>query len=716
MLLKKLLELVEKTYLKEQVESFDAVLNNIKKAQETSSNQHEFSILLKKGVESAKLLCQIKIDIDTILASLTLNLIQNKLATYEQLKLNKDIVKLIEDIKYFESLKYDSQKEEGTKLRAMLVSMTKDIRTLIVKLADITVTVTNRKDNERSKELDHLHREIKEIYAPLAARLGLSFIKSTLQDENLKYLEEPIYKKLENSLSQNALPRQIALNKTIKRLEKMLKELKIEGHVYGRLKHISSIQNKLLGRAQGSLANVLDIVAVRIIVESVEDCYAILGHVHTIYKPVENLFRDYIGKPKSNGYKSLHTTVYVENNQVVEVQIRTQEMHDFAEYGVAAHWLYKENAGKRQSGLDKKLTWIRQIIENADSLSVEEMIDELKTNDYDGEIYVQTPKGNIIELPMGSTPIDFAYSIHSAIGNKCVGAKVNGKMVPLTTILNSGEIVEIITSVTAKGPSRDWLKIVKSVGAKNKIHAYFKKEQKEDNIKRGKVILEQNAKNKNIALHKLLEERYLKEVYERYSVTSLEDMYASIGHGTLTATQILTKLLRVYEESQAGSKEIDFNINQNNHLNKQTDKQEKIIIKGLNNVLTRFAKCCTPVPGDEVVAYVSRGKGATIHRAGCKSLNQLEPERLIKAEWGETGGANYEAEINMIVKNTSGALAGITNKIAELKINIIGVNTSRIANDRSLVNMLISISKKDELADLMNKIKTISYVYEVYRS
>jgi len=716
MFLKKLLELVEKTYPKEQLETFNNALNNIKKLQEMSPYQQEFSILLKKGVESAKILCQIKIDIDTILASLTLNLIQNKLVTCEQLQLNKDAVKLIEDTKYFEGLKYDSEKEEGFKLRSMLVSMTKDIRSLIIKLADLTVTVTNRKESERSKELDHLHKEIKEIYAPLAARLGLSFIKSTLQDENLKYLEEPTYKKLENTLSQNALPRQIALNKTIKRLEKMLNELKIKGHIYGRLKHISSIQNKLLGRAQGSLANVLDIVAVRIIVESVEECYAVLGHVHTIYKPVENLFRDYIGKPKQNGYKSLHTTVYVENNQVVEVQIRTQEMHDFAEYGVAAHWLYKENAGKRQSNLDKKLTWIRQIIENADSLSVEEMIDELKTNDYDGEIYVQTPKGNIIELPMGATPIDFAYSIHSAIGNKCVGAKVNGKMVPLNTILNSGEIVEIITSTTAKGPSRDWLKIVKSVGAKNKIHAYFKKEQKEENVKRGKAILEQNAKNKNIALHKLLEERYLKEVYERYSVASLEDIYASIGHGTLTAVQILTKLSRAYEEAQVKNKETEFNINTVNHINNQTNKQENIIIKGLNNVLTRFAKCCTPIPGDEVIAYVSRGKGATIHRAGCKSLNQLEPERLIKAEWGETEGATYQAEINMIVKNTSGALASITNKIAELKINIIAINTNRIADDKSLINMIISISKKDELADLMNKIKAISSVYEVYRS
>ena len=307
---------------------------------------------------------------------------------------------------------------------------------------------------------------------------------------------------------------------------------------------------KMHGRAGGNLHNVLDLTAIRVIVPNVHNCYAILGEVHTLYTPIENTFRDYIGKPKANGYKSLHTTVFIENKQIVEIQVRTQEMHDFAEYGVAAHWLYKETKAK-QNAIDKRLTWIRQIIENAESLSTSEIIDELQTDDYAGEIYVQTPKGNIIELPFGSTTVDFAYNVHSEVGNKCVGAKVNGKMVPLSTVLNNGEIVEIVTSSNGKGPSRDWLKFVKSVSAKSKINAYFKKERREDNIKRGKSILEQAAKTKNIQIHKLLDELDLKDFYERYSVTNIEDIYASVGHGALTATQVLTKLLRIADEQNS---------------------------------------------------------------------------------------------------------------------------------------------------------------------
>ena len=710
--LKHLLESIKQNYDASQIKKLNEIYEKLQTAKEQTKNQAVFSSELKKGIQSAKILCKVKMDMDTIIASLTLNLVKKGLIDSEKIGLNKNITTLIEDTKNFETLHYSNKKEDANNLRAMFVSMVKDIRTLILKLADITVIVTSRKEGERTPELDYLHKEIKEIYAPLAARLGLSFIKSTLQDENMKYLEEATYKKLEEELNKNALPRQIALNKTIKRLEKMLKELNIEGHIYGRLKHISSIYKKMQGRAKGSLANVLDIVAVRIIVENVTECYTLLGHVHTIYEPVENVFRDYISKPKPNGYKSLHTTVYVDNNQVVEIQIRTQEMHDFAEYGVAAHWLYKENKAK-QNSLDKKLTWIRQILETADSLSANEMIDELRTNDYDGEIYVQTPKGNIIELPLGSTPVDFAYNVHSEVGNKCVGAKVNGKMVPLNTPLNNGEVVEIITSTTSKGPSRDWLKFIKSVSARSKINAYFKKERKEDNIKRGKSILEQAAKAKNLALHKLLDEKYLKDAFERYSLASLDDMYASIGHGSLTANQILTKLTRLEEEANKKEPSEILKIKETPY---KDNKQDVIVIKGLDNLLTRFAKCCTPIPGDEVVGYISRGKGATIHRANCKTLNQLESERLIKAEWGNIMDATYAAQLNIIVKNYSGALASITNKIAELKINIYSVSSNQISNERSIIHLVIQITKQEQLNEVINKLKTLNSVYEVYRN
>jgi GTP pyrophosphokinase len=711
--MKKMLELVEKNYDKNEVIQFKEVVDNIKLAQTVTTQKALFFTCYKKGVEGVSLLLKIKIDMGTLLASLCLNLVKNNLATAEQLGLNKEVVKLIEDTTHFENIKYDKS-EDVSKLRAMFVSMVRDIRSLIIKLADITVTVLQQKPNEKNAQLDAIHKEIKEIYAPLAARLGLSFMKSVLQDENLKYLEPEVYYGLEDYLKKDALQREIALNKTIKHLKKMLQDLNITGQVYGRIKHISSIHNKMLGRAGGNIKNVFDIAAIRIIVEKDSDCYTALGYVHTLYTPVENLFRDYIAKPKANGYRSLHTTVYVENKQIIEVQIRTQEMHDFAEYGVAAHWLYKENKNK-QNNLDKKLTWIRHIIENADSLSAGEMIDELKTNVYEGEIYVQTPKGNIIELPVGATAVDFAYNIHSEVGNKCIGAKVNGKMVPLSTQLNTGEIVEIITSTNAKGPSRDWLKFVKSLSARSKINAYFKKEFKEENIRRGKSMLEQAAKTKTVPLHKLLDERYLKDLFEKYSLKSLDDMYASLGHGALSTTQVLNRLIRLFKEEDTSAQNIVIK-SQPQAQNSAENKQDVIVITGLDNVLTRFAKCCTPIPGDEVVAYVSRGRGATIHRTNCKTLLQLEQERFIRAEWGDIENATYQAEINIIIKNVSGALAAVTNKIAELNVNIISLNSNAIANERTLVNLTVIITEKEQLSLLMNKLKTLNAVYEVYRS
>jgi GTP diphosphokinase / guanosine-3',5'-bis(diphosphate) 3'-diphosphatase len=711
--LKKLIETINKTYSAEQIKQFNKVFLEFKKAKEASKYKDLFKESFTSGIESAKILCQVKIDIDSILAALCMPAIKRNLIKAEDIGLDKHIIKLIEDASEFDNIIYDETQLDNANLRAMFVNMSKDIRTLIIKLAEITVSAQNMSGLNKDQK-DHLHKEINQIYAPLAARLGLSFIKSVLQDENFKYLEPEKYEYLKKEISEGELQRKIALNKMIKRLIKLLKDLKIEGQVFGRIKHLSSINKKLNERAAGNLKNVQDLVAVRIIVENVNECYALLGEVHARYTPVENMFRDYIAKPKANGYRSLHTTIYFEDNQIIEVQIRTEEMHYFAEYGVAAHWLYKEKKTK-QNTLDKKLTWIRQILENTDSLTANEIIDELKTDDYAGEIYVQTPKGNIIELPTGATPIDFAYTVHSEVGNKCTGAKVNGKMVPLTTVLNNGEIVEIITSSNSKGPSRDWLKFVKSSAARNKINAYFKKERREENIKRGKNILEQTAKHKNLQLHKLFEERYLKEVYEKYSLTGLEDLYANVGHGALTATQVFNKLTRAEEEQNAQTKKLELPKVQN--LTTKEPKSDVIVIKGLNNLLIRFAKCCTPIPGDEIVGYVSRGKGATIHRTNCKSLKQLEKERLIQAEWGELEeNSNYQAEINLIVKNASGALAAITNKIAELKVNILAVSANQISGDRNLINLVVSINKTEQLQELMNKLKTISAVYEVYRA
>jgi GTP pyrophosphokinase len=711
--LKKLQETINKRYGEEQVKKFNAVFENIAVERKKTTNKKQFDNLLEKGIESAKLLCAVRIDVDTILASCCMHLVRKEFVVAYELGLDQNIIKLITDINKFESLTYDHDESSVDKLRAMFASSVNDIRTLIIKLAEVTVTA-KQPESLSTEQKDHLHKEIKNIYAPLAARLGLSFIKSSLQDENFKYLQPKEYENLKAQVSKHSKERKLALNKIIRRLKKALKDLNINGEVYGRVKHLSSIYKKLNGRANGDLKNVHDLAAARIITQNVNDCYAVLGTVHSLYTPVENRFKDYIAKPKANGYRSLHTTVHLDNKEVIEVQIRTQAMHDLAEYGIAAHWLYKEKPSK-QNTIDKKLTWMRQIIENADSLSAEEMINELQTDVYESEIYVQTPKGEIIALPTGSTPIDFAYSIHTEVGNKCVGAKVNNKMVPLSTTLNNGEIVEIITSSSSKGPSRDWLKYVKSVEARNKINGFFKKEFKEENIKKGKHILEQAAKSKGLKLYKLLEQNYVKDLLNRYSLSGLEDMYASVGHGSLTATQIITKLTRLEQEHNLlTKKELTIKPTVNNQP-KTTSKDDAIIVKGLNNLLTRLAKCCTPIPGDKVVGYVSRGKGATIHRSNCKTLKQLENERLINAEWGETKGVNYQAEINVIIKNTKGALATITNKIAENDVNIVGVSSNKIAFDSTLVTLIVSITKKIVLEELIKKLKSVKAIEQVYR-
>ncbi|MGD9900953.1 MAG: bifunctional (p)ppGpp synthetase/guanosine-3',5'-bis(diphosphate) 3'-pyrophosphohydrolase [Spirochaetales bacterium] len=709
-----LIERVEQNYKAEEVQKFNKIIEALNLLKEKTESKKAFATALNKGKRIAQILFEVQIDFDALLASLVLDLMRNNLIKKDDLELNKAVYTLVDAVIKIENTIYKNNQADVDNLRAMFVAMSKDIRVLIIKLADILDTARNSA-SFTTEHKDYLHKQIKEIYAPLAARLGLSFIKSELQDENFKYLQPKEYSDLAKDLFIHEKTRKLEIAKVIKKIKRLLITLKIDGEVKGRVKHISSVYKKLQDRVD-SLDQMYDLSAIRIIVKDVNACYAVLGAVHTMYTPMENKFKDYIAKPKENGYQSLHTVVYIDNKEPLEVQIRTEEMHNNAEYGIAAHWLYKEKRAKG-TNLDQKLTWIRQIIENKESLSADELLETLKSDVYSEEIFVQTPKGNIISLPLGSTPIDFAYNIHSDIGNKCVGAKINGKMMPLNTTLNNGETVEIITSSSAKGPSRDWLKFVKSSSAKNKIGAFFKKERKEENIKKGKLILEQQAKIKKLPLHKLLEEKYLNELFERYSLANLDDMYASLGYGGVTSAQVLNKLQRSYEEHNAAQKLQEVVIRPQSVLEKAKQvKNDAIIIKGLDNVLTKFAKCCTPIPGDEIIAYISRGKGATIHRKNCKTLHHTESERLVEAEWGNVQDTVYIAEFNIVAKNIIGILANITNKIAELKINIVSISANQIGDDKILINVLVTITQKDQLSSLMTKLNSLSNVYEVYRA
>ena len=423
-------------------------------------------------------------------------------------------------------------------------------------------------------------------------------------------------------------------------------------------------------------------------------------------------FKDYIALPKNNGYQSLHTTV-VWNELPFEIQIRTKDMHQYAEFGVAAHWVYKE--GGKSNNSDKKFGWIRKMMEDSKDLTAEEFVEVLKTDIFIGHIFVQSPQGKVISFPEGATPIDFAFAIHSNIGERCVGAKINGKISPLTTKLNNGDTVEIITSNTAKGPSRDWLNFVASTGAKNKIRAYFKREMKDENIKKGKAILEQSAKNRGMQLYKLLQDKYLESLFYRYKLSSLDEMYASLGYGAITSTQILNKLQAVYNKYNAEEIALQEIQEENINISSKTDN-DAIIVRGEGNMLTRFAKCCNPIPGDSIVGFVSRGRGVTVHRIDCVNVPYLDKERLIRCTWQEDKVSSFTASIRIIAVDSAGTLSEISQKIAEHKLNIKSITAKPLSKDRSCIDVILTLKKKEQLPNIINQLKKCDCVIDTYRS
>lgn len=666
---------------------------------------NSFEEIFKTSNDIVNILLPLKLDINTLVVAIILPFVRTKEDCLNLIEGNNDSKTLLTSVLKLEKIDYTDDKSEAENLRAMFVAIAKDIRVIIIKLAEVLVTAQNVK-NQKNETTDKLHYEIKEIYAPLAARLGLSFIKTKLYDLSMAYYNNNEYKRLMKTLAEDVALRQNTIEKVKQELKNMVTQLGIKGEVAGRIKSVYSIYNKTKEKHL-QVNQIHDIIALRVFVSNVNDCYAVLGAVHTKYVPLDGRFKDYIAKPKANGYQSLHTTVYVDELPL-EIQIRTYEMHNHAEYGIAAHWLYKEHKSKTNN-LDDKLMWIRKLIENSGNVSASELLDELKTDVYSDEIFVQTPQGKIIQLVENSTPIDFAYNIHSEVGNKCVGAKVNGKMVPLTSKLNNGDIVEIITSTNSKGPSRDWLKYCKTSQAKSKINSFFKKEMKEENIKKGKSILDQASKVKGIALHELLNEKYLYDVFEKYSMKRLDEVFAAVGYGSLTSSQVINKLYNNYKQDHG-----------------QDDKKEQVTlvsnsqsvgdIEGLADIMIKFAKCCNPIPGDEITGFVSRGSGVTIHRRDCLSLSQYEPDRLLQLNWGANNEEHsYVAGLKILVTNQAGVLAEITNKISENKININYINSENAKDNNVIINIGINVKNREQLIDLQNKIQAMNNVLSVIR-
>ena len=579
-------------YSSQQVEVLNRALDYATKMHE-GQKRESGEPYITHPIAVANILIDLGLDYSAVSAALLHDCVEDTTATDEDIKRNfgDEIAELVLGVTKLKKLSFKSKEEEQAEnFRRMFFAIAKDIRVLIIKIADRLHNMRTISSLSKERQIA-MATETLEIFAPLASRLGLSYFKCELEDLCLKVLHPTAYEQLVNEITLKRSERQELVNKICERLTEMLKELGIKGEVSGRPKHFYSIYKKMTTQNK-TFDQIYDLTAVRVIVENIKDCYEVLGMIHTVWKPIPGRFKDYIAVPKSNNYQSLHTTVMTTYGMPFEIQIRTYEMHKIAEYGIAAHWKYKENRGAENNEFDEKLEWLRGVmdVQSSENSSPQEFYESLKFDLYSGQVFVFTPRGDVINLPEGSNPIDFAYNLHSEIGNKCIGAKINNKMVPLETKLQTGDYVEIITSANAKGPSRDWLRIVKTSQAKSKIKAFFKKELKEENIRKGKDMLEREAKVRGYSLASLMQPKWLDVIMQRYSISSLDDLYASVGYGGFTVNQILSKLIDFYKKEEKAHAPVKPN------YSVKSSNTSGIIVKGHDDLLVRISRCCNPVP------------------------------------------------------------------------------------------------------------------------
>lgn len=654
------------------------------------------------------MIISMKLDKDSVIAFLAYQLYkvdENKANEIEK-KLNQDSIEMLEAYKIIKDISQLTLSEEIEDIKRMFIAMSKDMRVVYIKLAGIfyDISVLKLPLSEREKSFV---KQVEEIHVPLAERLGFDRLKQDLADNVIRLLHPEEYKRLEETVASKYEENEKQLALTKSKIQKILDDLNIKGEIATRQKHISSIYNKLHSKNL-RINQIYDIIAMRVIVDTVEECYAVLGRIHGLYKPMAGRVKDYIANPKPNGYKSLHTTIIVENQHPMEVQIRTYKMHKESEYGgVCAHWLYKEHKSKKNE-FDSRMTWFRETVENAKNMSNEDFINTLKSDLYDGVIFVQTPKGRVLEFPEGATAIDFAYAIHTDIGNSCVGARINQKMRPLNTPLTNGDIVEIITSTQSKGPSRDWLKMVRCNNTKSKIRAFFKSEMKEENIKTGKSILSEQVQAKNFSISQLITEEYMDEVLEKYNFENEDELYAAIGGGSLSAGQVVGKFIALWNKDH----KIEVLPTKVVQLKKNKDG---VLIDGDSGLLVRFAGCCTPIEGDEIIGYISRGKGVTIHRQSCPNLKYLEPERLIGAQWQIRENASFLAHIKVEVEKADNNIAKLTTIISNLKVPMLSFEAKDVG-DRFDCMVGVEVKNADQLGKIITSIKSLSDVIDAYRS
>ena len=667
----------------------------------------------------AIILADLELDKETIVAGLLHDAVEDTWMTYEEVEkeFGSEVALLVDGVTKLGQLSYSADKVEvqAENLRKMFLAMAKDIRVILIKLADRLHNMRTLQYMRPEKQQEKA-RETMDIYAPIAMRLGISKIKVELDDLSLKYLKPDVYYDLVKKVALRKSEREKFVGAIVKEVKQHMEDANIKAQVDGRVKHFFSIYKKMVNQDK-TIDQIYDLFAVRILVDTVKDCYAALGVIHEMYKPIPGRFKDYIAMPKPNMYQSLHTTLIGPNGQPFEIQIRTFEMHKTAEYGIAAHWKYKESSdGKAPVGKseEEKLNWLRQILEWQRDMSDNKEFMSLLKNDLDlfaDNVYCFTPLGDVKTLPSGSTPVDFAYSVHSAVGNKMVGARVNGKLVPIEYQIKNGDRIEIITSQNSQGPSRDWLKLVKSTQAKNKINQWFKKELKEDNILKGKEMLTQYAKAKGFKITSYTKTQYLEAVMRKYGFRDWDSVLAAIGHGGLKEGQVFNKLVEAYD------KENKKNLTDEQVL-EAAEGQEKlhiaksksgIVVKGIHDVAVRFSKCCNPIPGDEIVGFVTRGRGITIHRTDCVNvlnMSEIDRTRLIEAEWQQPdvkAVEKYTAGIQVYANNRTGLLVDLSKIFTERKIDLRSINSRTNKQEKATISMSFEISSKEELRSLIEK-------------
>ena len=670
---------------------------------------------------------ELKLDSESIEAALLHDCIEDTAATYADIArlFSPTVADLVEGVSKLTRIQYATKEDEQMEnLRKMLIAMSKDIRVILIKISDRLHNMRTMEYQSPAKQKQK-SLETMEIYAPIAHRLGMQRIKWELEDLSLKYLDPVGFEEINSSLQLKAKEYDAFMKKTQDQIDKRLQEMHIPHTVYGRMKHPYSIYRKMFSQNK-QLDEIFDLFAFRVIVGSVGDCYNVLGVIHDLYKPILGRFKDYIGTPKPNGYQSLHTTVMGSDGIPFEVQIRTEEMHEIAEYGVAAHWKYKQ--GGAGAGTEGKYEWVRRLLENQDGTDAEEYIHSLKVDMFSDEVFVFTPNGDVQNLPAGATPIDFAYAIHSAVGNHMIGAKINGRIVTLDSSLKNGDIVEIITSKSAKGPSRDWLKIAKSSEARSKIRQWFKKEKKDENIVAGRAAFEAELKHCGIAMKEVMDPELLTNVLRRTSYSTLEELYAAIGYGGFTAQKAVSRIqgelgriAAKHHQEEKAAELMEEKPEAPKPVQRKVRSEQGIIVEGLDNCLVKFSKCCTPVPGDEIVGFITRGYGVSVHRCDCPNASEErrrlpgQEGRWIKVSWGSDTLDSYPTSLELVCKDRNNLILDISTVLSTTNTRVSAIQSRTGADQFVNIHLEISIRDQQQLRDVMNKLHQISGVLEVTR-